>query len=186
MSYESEYRRSIDEPEEFWAEQAQLIHWHRPPQKILEYKNRPFRKWFVGGETNACYNAVDRHLPARADQLALVAISTETGITREITYRELYREVNVFAAVLASLGVTKGERVVIYMPNIGEAVFAVLACARLGAIHSVVFGGFASHNLAMRIDDAQPKLLIMADAGMRGGKAIAYKPLVDAALAQAP
>jgi len=185
MSYESEYRRSIEQPEEFWAEQATLIHWHKPPQKILEYTNPPFRKWFVGGETNACYNAIDRHLDARGDQLALVAVSTETGITREITYRELYREVNTFAAVLASLGVKKGERVVIYMPNIAEAVFAVLACARLGAIHSVVFGGFAAHNLAVRIDDAEPKLLIMADAGMRGGKAIAYKPLVDAALVQA-
>jgi len=185
MSYESEYRRSIEQPEEFWGEQAKLIHWHRAPQKILEYTNPPFRKWFVGGETNAAYNAVDRHVEARGDQLALVAISTETGVTREVTYRELYREVNTFAAVLASLGVGKGERVVIYMPNIAEAVFAVLACARLGAIHSVVFGGFASHNLALRIDDAQPKLLIMADAGMRGGKAIAYKPLVDAALAQA-
>ena len=185
MSYESEYRRSIEQPEEFWAEQAKLIHWHKPPRKILEYTNPPFRKWFVDGETNACYNAVDRHLQARGDQLALVAVSTETGVTREITYRELYREVNTFAAVLASLGVNKGERVVIYMPNIAEAVFAVLACARLGAIHSVVFGGFASHNLAVRIDDAEPKLLIMADAGMRGGKAIAYKPLVDTALTQA-
>ncbi len=185
MSYESEYRRSIEQPEEFWGEQAKLIHWHRPPRKILEYTNPPFRRWFVGGETNAAYNAIDRHVEARGDQLALVAISTETGVTREVTYRELYREVNTFAAVLASLGVAQGERVVIYMPNIAEAVFAVLACARLGAIHSVVFGGFASHNLALRIDDAQPKLLIMADAGMRGGKAIAYKPLVDAALAQA-
>ncbi|HEX7916141.1 propionate--CoA ligase [Rudaea sp.] len=185
MSYESEYRRSVEQPEEFWAEQAKLIHWRKPPQKILEYTTPPFRKWFVGGETNACYNAIDRHLDARGDQLALIAVSTETGITREITYRELYREVNTFTAVLASLGVKKGERVVIYMPNIAEAVFAVLACARLGAIHSVVFGGFASHNLAVRIDDAEPKLLIMADAGMRGGKAIPYKPLVDAALAQA-
>ncbi|MFT3792668.1 MAG: propionate--CoA ligase [Rudaea sp.] len=185
MSYESEYRRSIERPEEFWAEQVKLVHWHKPPQKILEYANPPFRKWFSGGETNACYNAVDRHVAERGDQLALVAVSTETGVTREISYRELYREVNAFAAVLASLGVKKGERVVIYMPNVAEAVFAVLACARLGAIHSVVFGGFASHNLAMRIDDAEPKLLVMADAGMRGGKAIAYKPLVDAALAEA-
>jgi propionyl-CoA synthetase len=185
MSYESEYRRSIERPEEFWAEQGRAIYWHKPPQKILEYTNPPFRKWFVGGETNACYNAVDRHVEERGGQLALVAVSTETNVTREITYRDLYREVNTFAAVLASLGVKKGERVVIYMPNIAEAVFAVLACARLGAIHSVVFGGFASHNLALRIDDAQPKLLIMADAGMRGGKVIPYKPLVDAALAEA-
>jgi propionyl-CoA synthetase len=182
MSYETEYRRSIEQPEEFWAEQARAIHWHKPPQRILEYTNPPFRKWFSGGETNLCYNAVDRHLAERADQLALVAISTETNVTRRVTYRELYREVNTFAAVLASLGVKKGERVVIYMPNMAEAVFAVLACARLGAIHSVVFGGFASHNLALRIDDAKPVLLICADAGMRAGKVIAYKPLVDEAL----
>jgi propionyl-CoA synthetase len=182
MSYETEYRRSIEQPEAFWAEQAKAIHWHKPPQKILEYTNPPFRRWFSGGETNLCYNAVDRHLAERADQLALVAISTETNVTRRVTYRELYREVNTFAAVLASLGVKKGERVVIYMPNMAEAVFAVLACARLGAIHSVVFGGFASHNLALRIDDAKPVLLICSDAGMRAGKVIPYKPLVDEAL----
>jgi len=182
MSYESEYRRSIEQPEAFWAEQAQAIHWHAPPQKILEYTNPPFRKWFSGGETNLCYNCVDRHLAERADQLALVAVSTETNVTRRVTYGELYREVNTFAAVLAALGVKKGERVVIYMPNMAEAVFAVLACARLGAVHSVVFGGFASHNLALRIDDAKPVLLICADAGMRAGKIIAYKPLVDEAL----
>ena len=185
MRYETEYRRSTERPEAFWAEQAQAIHWHKPPQKILEYINPPFRNWFVGGETNLCYNAVDRHLAERGDQVALVAISTETNITREISYRELYREVNTFAAVLASLGVAKGERIVIYMPNVAEAVFATLACARLGAIHSIVFGGFAAHNLALRIDDAKPKLLIAADAGMRGGKVIAYKPLIDAALSEA-
>lgn len=188
MRYEDEYRRSIERPEEFWAEQARLIDWHKAPQKILEYTNPPFRKWFVGGETNLCYNAIDRHLAARPDQPAIVAISTETGVERTLTYRELYREVNTFAAVLVSLGVKKGERVVIYMPNMAEAVIAVLACARLGAIHSVVFGGFAAHNLALRIDDAKPVLLICADAGMRGGKVIPYKPMVDEALrtAQSP
>jgi len=185
MSYESEYRRSLEQPEAFWAEQAQAIHWHKPPQRILDYYDPPFRRWFAGGETNLCYNAVDRHLAERPDQLALVAISTETGVTRRVTYRELHREVNTFAAVLRALGVTLGERVVIYMPNMAEAVFAVLACARLGAIHSVVFGGFASHNLALRIDDAKPRILICADAGMRGGKVIPYKPLVDEALRQA-
>jgi propionyl-CoA synthetase len=185
MRYEDEYRRSIDTPEEFWAEHARAIHWHRPPHKVLEYTNPPFCKWFIGGETNLCYNAVDRHLAARGDQPALVAISTETNVTRVVSYRELYREVNTFAAVLASLGVHKGERVVIYMPNMAEAVFAVLACARLGAIHSVVFGGFAAHNLALRIDDAKPVLLICADAGMRAGKVIVYKPLIDEALREA-
>src|SRR6478752_2817753 len=182
MRYEDEYRRSIEQPEAFWADQARAIHWHKPPQTIREYTNPPFCKWFVGGETNLCYNAVDRHLATRGDQLALAALSAETNTTRHVTYRELYREVNTFAASLASLGVKRGERVVIYMPNMAEAVFAVLACARLGAVHSVVFGGFASHNLALRIDDAKPVLLICADAGMRGGKVIAYKPLVDEAL----
>ncbi|RDI98074.1 propionate--CoA ligase [Dyella solisilvae] len=182
MKYEEFYRRSIEQPEAFWAEQAQRIHWHTPPQQILDVSRLPFRRWFVGGTTNLCYNAIDRHLEARGGQLALVAISTETGITRELSYRELYREVNTFAAVLASLGVGTGDRVVIYLPNIAEAVFAMLACARIGAIHSVVFGGFAAHNLALRIEDAEPKLVIAADAGMRGGKVIPYKPLVDAAL----
>ncbi|WP_226468791.1 propionate--CoA ligase [Luteimonas panaciterrae] len=185
MRYEDFHRRSIEDPEAFWAEQAQAIHWHKTPDKILEYDNPPFRRWFAGGETNLCYNAVDRHLPARGDQLALVAISTETGLTREITYHQLHREVNIFAAVLKSLDVGRGDRVVIYMPNIAEAVFAMLACARIGAVHSVVFGGFAAHNLALRIDDAEPKLLIAADAGSRGGKVIPYKPLVDAACAEA-
>jgi propionyl-CoA synthetase len=185
MRYEDEYRRSIEDPEGFWADQANAIHWHVPPAKILDYDNPPFRSWFVGGQTNLCYNAVDRHLDARGDQLALVAISTETNVTREITYRELHREVNAFAAVLQRLDVSCGDRVVIYMPNMAEAVFAMLACARIGAIHSVVFGGFAAHNLALRIDDATPKLLIAADAGMRGGKVIPYKALVDAACAEA-
>ena len=185
MRYEEFYQRSVEQPEAFWAEQAQRIHWHTPPERILDDSRPPFRRWFVGGTTNLCYNAVDRHLEARGDQLALVAISSETGITRELSYRDLYREVNTFAAVLASLGVVTGDRVVIYLPNIAEAVFAMLACARIGAIHSVVFGGFAAHNLALRIDDAEPALLIAADAGMRGGKVIPYKPLVDAALEEA-
>ena len=184
MRYEETYRHSIEQPEVFWAEEAKAIYWHKPPQRILDYTNPPFRQWFAGGETNLCYNAVDRHLADRADQLALVAISTETNVTREITYAELYREVNAFAAILQKLEVTRGDRVVIYMPNMAEAVFAMLACARIGAVHSVVFGGFAAHNLALRIDDAMPKLLIAADAGMRGGKVIPYKTLVDEACAE--
>jgi len=184
MGYEETYRRSIEEPEAFWAEEAKAIHWHVPPQQILDYSNPPFRKWFVGGQTNLCYNAVDRHLAESGEQLALVAISTETNVTREITYAQLYREVNAFAAILKRLEVGRGDRVVIYMPNMAEAVFAMLACARIGAVHSVVFGGFAAHNLALRIDDAKPKLLIAADAGMRGGKVIPYKALVDQACAE--
>jgi len=185
MSYETMHRESIEQPEKFWAEQARAIYWHKQPEQILDYSKPPFRRWFVGGETNLCYNAIDRHLSERAEQAALIAISTETNTRKTYTYADLYREVNTFAAILQTLDVGQGDRVVIYMPNIAEAVFAMLACARIGAIHSVVFGGFAAHNLALRIDDAQPKLLICADAGMRAGKVIRYKPLVDEACAMA-
>ncbi|KRG68151.1 propionate--CoA ligase [Pseudoxanthomonas dokdonensis] len=185
MAYEDVYRRSVEQPEQFWGEQAARIYWHRPPDRVLDYSHPPFRQWYAGGLTNLCYNAVDRHLADRAGQLALVTISTETNSSREFTYQQMHREVNAFAAVLQRLQVGEGDRVVIYMPNMAEAVFAMLACARIGAIHSVVFGGFAAHNLALRIDDAQPALLITADAGMRGGKVIAYKPLVDEACLQA-
>ena len=184
MRYEDLYRRSIEQPEAFWAEAATAIDWNTPPHTILEYDHPPFRKWFVGGTTNLCHNAVDRHLAERGDQLALVGWSSETGSVRELTFRQLHREVNTFAAALYSLGVARGDRVVIYMPHTVDAAIAMLACARIGAVHSVVFGGFASHNLALRIDDAQPKVLVCADAGMRGGKVIPFKPMVDEALAQ--
>ncbi|HUX64111.1 propionate--CoA ligase [Sulfuricella sp.] len=180
--YQDFYRRSIDEPDEFWAEQARLIDWHKPFDQVLDYSRPPFTRWFVGGLTNLCHNAVDRHLKDRPEQKALVYISTETGQQQAYTYRELHAETNRFAAVLRAQGVEKGDRVIIYMPMIPEAVFAMLACARLGAIHSVVFGGFASASLATRIDDAQPRLMVTADAGMRGGKIIPYKHLVDEAL----
>ncbi|WP_312841013.1 propionate--CoA ligase [Delftia tsuruhatensis] len=176
------HRRSIQERDAFWAEQAGRIDWHVPPQRICDYDNPPFARWFVGGQTNLCHNAVDRHLAERADQNALIAISTETGTEKVYTYRELHAEVQRMAAVLQSLGVQKGDRVQIYMPMIAEAAFAMLACARLGAIHSVVFGGFASAALALRIDDAEPKVIISADAGSRGGRVVAYKPLLDEAL----
>ncbi|WP_279213171.1 propionate--CoA ligase [Delftia acidovorans] len=176
------HRRSIEERDAFWAEQARRIDWHVPPQRICDYDNPPFARWFVGGQTNLCHNAVDRHLAELADQNALIAISTETGTEKVYTYRELHAEVQRMAAVLQSLGVQKGDRVQIYMPMIAEAAFAMLACARLGAIHSVVFGGFASAALASRIDDAEPKVIISADAGSRGGRVVAYKPLLDEAL----
>ncbi len=185
MDSQAFYRRSIDDPEGFWGEQAGLIEWHEAPTRVLDYDHPPFRRWFVGGRTNLCHNAVDRHLPARAAQPALIWLSTETGEQRTYSYAELHREVNRCAAVLRALGVSKGERVVIYMPMIAEAVFCMLACARLGAVHSVVFGGFAAHNLALRIDDAKPCLLICADAGMRGGKPVPYKHLVDEAMREA-
>lgn len=176
------HRRSIEERDAFWAEQARRIDWHVPPQRICDYDNPPFARWFVGGQTNLCHNAVDRHLAERADQNALIAISTETGTEKVYTYRELHAEVQRMAAALQSLGVQMGDRVQIYMPMIAEAAFAMLACARLGAIHSVVFGGFASAALASRIDDAEPKVIISADAGSRGGRVVAYKPLLDEAL----
>ena len=181
-TYREFHRRSIEQPEAFWDEQAGLIDWHKPFDKVLDYSRPPFARWFVGGETNLCHNAVDRHLKDRADQKALIFISTETGSNRIYTFRELHTEVNRCAAVLREQGIGKGDRILIYMPMIPEAVFAMLACVRLGAIHSVVFGGFASHSLASRIDDAKPKLMFTADAGMRGGKPILYKGLVDEAI----
>src|SRR5262245_2306532 len=153
--YRDFHRRSIDEREAFGAEEARRVHWQRPFGKVLDYSKPPFARWFVGGETNLCYNAVDRHLAARGDQTALVWISTEVGETRSFTYRQLSEEVNRVAAMMRSLGVKQGERVIIYMPMVPEAAFAMLACARIGAIHSVVFGGFAAASLAARIDDAK-------------------------------
>ena len=181
-NYKAFHERSIKDPVGFWSEQAKLIHWEKPFDSALNYDNPPFAKWFVGGKTNLCYNAVDRHLKDRGDQQALVAISTETDQEQVYTFKELHAEVNRMAAILKANGVKKGDRVLIYMPMIAQAAFAMLACVRLGAIHSVVFGGFASHSLASRIDDAKPKLIIAAEAGARGGKAVPYKPLLDEAI----
>lgn len=181
--YEEFFRRSIDDREAFWAEQAEGIHWHRKWDQVLDYSNPPFARWFVGGETNTCFNCVDRHLTTRGDQKAIVWISTEVNQTRTLTYSELHDQVNRYAAVMAELGLGQGDRVIIYLPMIPQSLVAMLACMRLGAVHSVVFGGFAPHNLAARIDDARPKLMITADGGMRGGKAVPYKPLVDKAIA---
>ena len=182
MDYAEFYRRSIDDRDAFWAEQARLIDWKQPPQTICDYSHPPFARWFAGGTTNLCHNAVDRHLKDRADQPALIYVSSETGAERTYSFRELHGEVRRAAAALKDLGVQKGDRVLIYMPMIAEAAFAMLACARIGAIHSVVFGGFASVSLASRIEDATPKLIISADAGSRGGKVLAYKPLLDEAI----
>ncbi|HTZ00514.1 MAG TPA: AMP-binding protein, partial [Rhodocyclaceae bacterium] len=187
-TYKEFYRRSIEQPDAFWGEQAQMIDWHKPPRQICDYSKPPFVKWFVGGETNLCYNAVDRHAAKRPDARALIYVSTETNAEKIYSFAELQREVERMAAIYQSLGVGKGDRVLIYMPMIAEATFAILACARIGAIHSVVFGGFASGSLATRIDDAKPKLIVSADAGMRGGKAVPYKHLLDEAckIAQFP
>jgi propionyl-CoA synthetase len=180
--YEEFYRHSIEQPEAFWAEQGALIDWQEPWSQVLDQSRLPFTRWFCDGRTNLCHNAVDRHLNTRAAQPALVYVSSETGIERSYTYAELHAEVVRMAAIMQSLGVQRGDRVLIYMPMIAEAAFAMLACARIGAIHSVVFGGFASVSLASRIEDATPKLIISADAGSRGGKVVAYKPLLDEAL----
>ncbi|MBL8491192.1 MAG: propionate--CoA ligase [Rhodocyclaceae bacterium] len=181
-SYKEFHQRSIAQPEDFWGEQAQLVDWHKPPQKILDYSRPPFANWFSGGETNLCHNAVDRHAAKRPDAPALIYISTETDEEKTYSFSELKSEVMRTAAIMQSLGVGKGDRVLIYMPMIAEACFAILACARIGAIHSVVFGGFASGSLATRIDDAKPKLIVSSDAGMRGGKAVPYKNLLDEAI----
>jgi propionyl-CoA synthetase len=180
-SYREFHRRSLAEPDGFWREEAALIEWQTPFTQVLDYSRPPFVKWFVGGRTNLCHNAVDRHLAKRADQTALHYLSTETGQEVRYTYRQLHDEVNRCAAILKGLGVGKGDRVLIYMPMIAEAAFAMLACARIGAIHSVVFGGFAAASLATRIDDARPSVMVTADAGMRGGKPVPYKHLVDEA-----
>ncbi|QGZ54339.1 propionate--CoA ligase [Paraburkholderia acidiphila] len=185
MRYRDFHRESVANPDDFWRREAERIHWETPFDQVLDRSNPPFARWFCGGRTNLCFNAVDRHLTSRAHQNALVYVSTETGIERHYTYADLHAEVNRMAAVMRSLGVARGERVLIYLPMIPEAVFAVLACARLGAIHSVVFGGFAAPSLAARIDDAKPVLLVSADAGARGGKVIDYTPLVDEAMARA-
>ncbi|MEJ7931985.1 propionate--CoA ligase [Ramlibacter sp. AN1015] len=182
MTYEDFYRRSIDDPDGFWAEQARLIDWHTPPQRICDNDRPPFTRWFSGGRTNLCHNAVDRHLAARGGQAALIHVSTETGREQTYSFAELHREVQRAAAMLRELGVGMGDRVLIYMPMIPEAVFAMLACARIGAVHSVVFGGFASVSLASRIEDAAPRVVVSADAGSRGGKVIPYKPLLDEAI----
>ncbi len=181
-SYADFYRRSIDDRDAFWREQGQLIDWQTPPTQICDYSHPPFARWFVGGTTNLCHNAVDRHLAARPEQNALIFVSTETNQEHSYSFRELHAEVQRMAATLQSLGVKKGDRVLVYMPMIAEAAFAMLACARIGALHSVVFGGFASVSLASRIDDAEPALIVSADAGSRGGKVVPYKPLLDEAI----
>ena len=182
MNYNDFYRRSIAEREAFWTEQAALIDWHTPFERVCDNDRPPFTRWFVGGSTNLCHNAVDRHVATRGDQRALIWVSTEVDEERIYSFRELHAEVQRLAATLLSLGVKKGDRVLIYMPMIPEAAFAMLACVRIGALHSVVFGGFASVSLASRIDDATPTLIVSADAGSRGGKLLAYKPLLDEAI----
>jgi propionyl-CoA synthetase len=181
-SYHDFYRRSIDDRDGFWREQAALIDWQTPFTQVCDHARPPFANWFVGGRTNLCHNAVDRHVATLGDKPALIWVSTEVEQERIYTFAELQSEVQRMAGVLLSLGVKQGDRVLLYMPMIPEAAFAMLACARIGAVHSVVFGGFASVSLASRIEDAEPTVIVSADAGSRGGKVVAYKPLLDEAL----
>ncbi len=176
------HAQSIEKRDAFWGEQAERIDWNTPFTDVLDDSRLPFARWFVGGKTNLCHNAVDRWLDDDPDQAALIWVSTEVDQERTYSRKALWEEVNAAAAMLKAQGVGEGDRVLIYMPMIPTAVFAMLACARLGAIHSVVFGGFASVNLAQRIDDAQPKVIVTADAGSRGGKVTPYKPLLDKAI----
>ena len=183
-SYSQLYNWSLTDPTSFWQSQAEAIHWQTPFHTVCDFRNPPFVRWFVGGKTNLCYNAVGRHLETRAEQPAIFFQSSEFGTEKVITYQKLYREVTRFAAVLKKLGIKKGDRVVIYLPMIPEAAYAMLACARIGAIHSVVFAGFAANSLANRIVDAQAKLVITADAAARAGKIVPLKKVVDEGLTQ--
>ncbi len=185
MGYADIHARSLQDPDGFWMEQAQAIDWDTPPSKALFDNNAPMYEWFSDGRLNGCHNAVDRHVAAgRGDQVAIIHDSPVTHTKRELTYRELRDRVASLAGALRAKGVAKGDRVVIYMPMVPEALEAMLACARLGAIHSVVFGGFAAHELAKRIDDAKPRAVIAASCGIEPGGVVHYKPLLDAALEQ--
>jgi len=180
MSYQEIYTRSLEDPEGFWTEAAKDIDWYKPAEKILDDSNIPFYRWFQGGELNTCYNALDRHVEnGRGDQAALIYDSPVTSTKKTYTYTELRDTVASFAGALTQLGVVKGDRVIVYMPMIPEAAVAMLACARIGAIHSVVFGGFAAKELATRIDDAKPKVIVSASCGIEGSRVIEYKPLLD-------
>ncbi len=177
------YKRSIEDPEGFWAKAAEDVQWDKKWDTVLDDSNKPFYRWFAGGKLNTCYNALDHHIEAgRGDQPALIYDSPVTGAIQQYTYSELRDQVAKLAGAIAAQGVTKGDRVIIYMPMIPQSVMAMLACARLGAIHSVVFGGFASKELATRIDDAKPKLILSASCGIEGKKTIPYKPLLDEAI----
>ncbi|MGO4837406.1 AMP-binding protein, partial [Rhizobiaceae sp. 2RAB30] len=181
--YHEVYAAWQSDPDGFWAKAAEDIDWLRRWDEVFDAKAGVYGRWFAGAECNTCYNAVDRHVEGgRADQVALVHDSAVTGTVRRFTYAELKAEIVALAAVITGLGVEKGDRVIIYMPMVAEAAIAMLACARLGAVHSVVFGGFAAKELATRIDDARPKLIISASCGLEPGRVVAYKPLLDGAI----
>ncbi|MBT7505523.1 MAG: AMP-binding protein, partial [Rhodospirillales bacterium] len=181
--YQAIYERSINDPDGFWGDAAADIDWTKTWDRVLDDSNKPFYRWFSGAECNTCYNALDRHADGgRGDQAALIFDSAVTSSVSTYTYKELRDEVARLAGVLATNGVGKGDRVIVYMPMVAEALMAMLACARLGAVHSVVFGGFASNELAVRIDDAKPAAIISASCGIEGARVIEYKPLLDDAI----
>jgi propionyl-CoA synthetase len=173
--FDEVYRRSLNDPEQFWADAARQIDWAEPWERVLDDSRAPFYRWFAGGRLNTCFNALDRHVErGRAEQPALIYDSPLTGTTATFTYRELRDAVARFAGALAAEGVGRGDRVIVYMPMVPEAVIAMLACARLGAVHSVVFGGFAANELASRIEDARPKVIVSASCGLEPGRVVAY------------
>jgi propionyl-CoA synthetase len=181
--YHEVHARSLADPEGFWAEAAREIDWIEPAKKIFDPAMGAYGRWFAGGVVNTCYNALDRHVAnGRADQVALIHDSPLTNSISKFTYAEMLKEVQTLAAVMADFGVAKGDRVILYMPLVAEAVFAMLACARIGAVHSVVFGGFAAKELATRIEDAKPKLIFSASCGIEPGRIVQYKPLLDEAI----
>src|SRR5215475_10432656 len=181
--YHEIYSQAQRDPESFWAEAARAIDWYEPVAKVFDPSAGVYGRWFVGATCNTCYNAVDRHvLGGRGPQTAIIYDSPVTASKRSLTYAQLLAEVRAFAAVLTDFGVGKGDRVILYMPMVPEAVIAMLACARIGAVHSVVFGGFAAKELATRIDDAKPKLVLSASCGIEPGRLVHYKPLLDEAI----
>jgi len=183
QAYREAYRRALADPEGFWGERAAALHWQQPWQRVLDASHAPLYRWFSGGRLNTCYNALDRHVEqGRGEQPALIYDSPVTGTVARLSYRQLRDRVAQFAGALVARGVARGDRVVVYMPMVPEAVVAMLACARIGAVHSVVFGGFAAHELAKRIDDARPVMVISASCGIEVQRVIPYKPLLDEAL----
>src|SRR6478672_5424351 len=181
--YHQVHARSLADPEWFWGEAARDIDWIEPAKKIFDPGSGPYGRWFAGAVVNTCYNALDRHVAGgRADQVALIHDSPLTNTISTFTYAEMLREVQALAAVMQDFGVAKGDRVILYMPMVAEAVVAMLACARIGAVHSVVFGGFAAKELATRIEDAKPKLIFSASCGLEPGRIVQYKPLLDEAI----
>src|SRR5215475_6886368 len=181
--YQEVYARSLADPEGFWAEAAKEIDWIEPAKNIFDPAKGIYGRWFAGAVVNTCYNALDRQIAnGRADQLALIHDSPLSDTVTSFTYAELLKEVATLAAVMQDFGVAKGDRVILYMPMVPEAVAAMLACARIGAVHSVVFGGFAAKELATRIEDAKPKLILSASCGLEPGRIVRYKPLLDEAI----